>query len=467
MRYLLRTFGMAVQALRRNMLRSVLTMKGIIIGVGAVIAMVEIGQGASKAVQETILRMGADNLLVMPGNASSGGVSFGSGTVVTLTSDDAESLARDKERCPSLEAVAPIVRVQPPPQVIATNSKNWIPLYCYGTTPTFLQVRDWEFLDEGDIFTEADINSQAQVVVLGRTVARELFGDEDAVDKTVRIMNRPFKVVGILSPKGANMMGMDQDDIVLAPWTTVKFKLAGAQITTGASASSNTVAPPPGVATVNTLSNPYVTPTALYTQLSANQVANYPQSTRFLNISQILVKARSTPEIPKAMGEIKDLLRERHHIRKGQPEDFSIRDMTEMSKALGSASGLMSILLLVVAAISLLVGGVGIMNIMLVSVTERTREIGLRMAVGARSRDILWQFLVEALVLCLVGGFIGIALGRLGSWGVWYFLKWPTEISLPAILGAVGVSAMVGLTFGFYPAWKASRLDPIEALRYE
>lgn len=464
MRYLLRTLGMAAHALRRNVMRSVLTTLGIIIGVGAVIAMVEIGQGASKAVQDTILRMGANNLLIQPGNAASGGVSFGSGTVVTLTSGDAEALAKERDRCPSIEAVAPIVRVQPPPQVVATNSKNWVPLYFYGTSPAFLGVRDWELLAEGDMFTEADISSQSQVVVLGQTIAWELFGDESPVDKTVRVMNRPFKVIGVLTFKGANMMGMDQDDIVLAPWTTVKFKLAGSQLQNGSSAST-TLANPLG--TINTTSKTYVDPTSPYAPQSPNQLANYPQSSRFLNISQILVKARSTPEIPKAIEEIRDLLRERHHLRKGVPEDFNVRDMTEMNKAMGSAADLMSILLLVVSAISLVVGGVGIMNIMLVSVTERTREIGLRMAVGARARDILWQFLVEASMLCLLGGLIGIALGRCGSFLVWHFLKWPTEVSLPAILGAVVVSVAVGLTFGFYPAWKASRLDPIEALRYE
>jgi ABC-type antimicrobial peptide transport system permease subunit len=465
MRYLYRTLLMAVSALRRNIMRSVLTTLGIIIGVGAVIAMVEIGQGASKAVQQTILNMGADNLLVQPGNAASGGVSFGSGTVVTLTSDDAEALA-DTDRCPSIAAVAPLVRVQPPPQIIY-NNKNWVPLYVYGTTPTFLEVRDWETVAEGDVFTQQDINSQAQVVMLGQTVARELFGDESPIDKEVRILNKPFKVVGLLSGKGANMMGLDQDDIILAPWTTVKFKLAGGVVPSNTTNSSAGSPASPTTPAVNTASKTYVDAPALYTTLSANQLANYPQSSRFLNVSQILVKARSTPEIPLAIAQIKELLRERHHIRAGQPEDFNIRDMTEMSKALSSTAGLMAILLMLVATISLIVGGVGIMNIMLVSVTERTREIGLRMAVGARARDILRQFLVEAAVLCLLGGLIGIVLGRLGSVLVRVFMNWPTAISIPAILAAVGVSLLVGVVFGYYPAWKASRLDPIEALRYE
>jgi ABC-type antimicrobial peptide transport system permease subunit len=452
---------MALKALSRNDMRSALTTLGIIIGVGAVIAMVEIGQGASVAVQQTILSMGANNLLIQPGTASSGGVSFGSGSVVTLTPEDAVALT-DADRSPSIVGVAPIVRAR---TQIVYNNKNWVPLYIYGTTPTFLTVRDWESMAEGNCFSDQDVSAQREVCVIGQTLVRELFANESALGKKVRINNKPFTVVGVLSRKGANMMGLDQDDIVLAPWTTIKFKVAGVSATTANQSATTSTDP---TQQVNSLNQVYPSSGALpYPVPSALQVADQPTLGRFINVDQILVQARSADEIPAAMGQINELLRDRHHIRPGQPEDFNVRDMTEMSKALGSTSDLMAGLLLVVALISLVVGGVGIMNIMLVSVTERTREIGLRMAVGARARDILLQFLVEAALLCFLGGLIGIVLGRAGSMFVAWWKQWPTSVSLPAILGAVGVSLLVGVVFGFYPAWKASRLDPIEALRYE
>jgi ABC-type antimicrobial peptide transport system permease subunit len=257
------------------------------------------------------------------------------------------------------------------------------------------------------------------------------------------------------------MMGMDQDDVVLAPWTTIKYRVSGTTLTnTNQSATS-------GTTTVNTLSNLYPGTTALYPAQSDIQAADTPQPVRFANVDQIAVKAASPDESPQAIEEITALLHERHHIKPDQTDDFNIRDMSEITRALSSTTRLMSILLLVVAMISLIVGGVGIMNIMLVSVTERTREIGLRMAVGARSYHILRQFLVEAVVLCLVGGALGILLGRGASMLVRWKLHWPTQVSLPAIVAAVVVSVGVGVVFGFYPAWKASRLDPIEALRYE
>jgi ABC-type antimicrobial peptide transport system permease subunit len=462
----LRTVLTAFKALSRNVMRSALTTLGIVIGVGAVIAMVEIGQGASEAVQQTIQSMGANNLLVQPGTASSGGVSFGSGTVVTLTPGDAETLAR-KELCPAIESVAPLVRART--QIVYGN-KNWVPLYVYGTTPEFLKVRDWESFAEGHPFSKQDVTGMREVCVLGQTIVRELFADESPLGQKVRINNKPFTVIGVLTLKGANMMGLDQDDIVLTPWTTLKFKVAGLSASTAnQSAPAAPVAgqPPAGVAAVNSLSQTYPGTDTRYPAPSATQVADTPQLVRFTNVDQILVSARSAEEIPQAIAQIREALRERHHIRPGQPEDFNVRDMTEMSKALGRTSDRMSGLIVLIALVSLIVGGVGIMNIMMVSVTERTREIGLRMAVGARARDILWQFLVEAALLCFLGGVVGIVLGRLSSWGVAVVQDWPTKVSLPAILVALCVSVLVGLTFGYYPAWKASRLDPIEALRYE
>jgi ABC-type antimicrobial peptide transport system permease subunit len=466
MRKIYRTLRMALFALRRNVMRSALTTLGIIIGVGAVIAMMEIGQGSSTAVKQTIASMGADNLLVQPGTASSGGVSFGSGSIITLTPQDAEAIGRECR--PAVSAVAPVVRART--QVVYGN-RNWVPLYIYGTTPAFLEVRDWEEMEEGEPFTDRDVLGGTKVCLLGQTLVRELFQGESPIGKEVRVQNVSFRVMGVLSRKGANMMGLDQDDILLAPWTTIKYRVAGVSAST-ANQSAAGAANTPGTVnvTVNSLSQLYPTASQqalLYPQASLNESADTPQPIRFTNVDQILVRAGSTPEIPLAIEEITGLLHERHHIRPGQPDDFNIRDMTEMSNALASTSNLMAALLLCVALISLVVGGVGIMNIMLVSVTERTKEIGLRMAVGARAGDILRQFLVEAVVLCLLGGAIGIVLGRGASFLVRVLLGWPTEPSLPAVVAAVLVSATVGVVFGYYPAWKASRLDPIEALRYE
>jgi ABC-type antimicrobial peptide transport system permease subunit len=458
-----RTFKTAVNALRRNVMRSALTTLGIVIGVAAVIVVIEIGQGSSAAVKKTIASMGADILLVQPGTASSGGVTFGSGSVMTLTPDDADAILRE---CPSIVNVAPVVRART--QVVYGN-RNWVPLFIYGTTPTFLEVRDWQDLDAGEAFTDREVRNGSKVCMIGQTLARELFQGETPVGKEIRVQNAMFKVIGVLARKGANMMGMDQDDILLAPWTTIKYRVAGTSATTvnqsaAASAGANSVST--AVTTLNQL-YPYLDNTYLYDQPSSTQTADTPQPIRFANVDQIMSKAETTAAIPEAMREITGLLHERHHIRPGQSDDFNIRDMTEMTRALASTSYLMAVLLLVVGLVSLGVGGVGIMNIMLVSVTERTREIGLRMAVGARARDILRQFLVEAIVLCLVGGAMGIMIGRGFSSLVRIFLHWPTEPSLLAILLSVAVSAAVGLIFGYYPAWKASRLDPIEALRYE
>jgi ABC-type antimicrobial peptide transport system permease subunit len=461
MKYLYRTLKMALHALRRNVMRSALTTLGIIIGVSAVIAMTEIGQGSASAVQKTIKSMGANNLLIQPGTASSGGVSFGSGSVITLTPDDAKAMEKD---CPALVSIAPIVRART--QVVYGN-RNWVPLYIYGTTPQFVKVREWDDFEEGNNFTDRDVRNQNRVAILGKTLVKELFAGESPLGKEIRVQNVSFKVVGVLSRRGANMMGLDQDDILLAPWTAIKYRVAGISAST-ANQSSAAVNTDPSQK-VNTLTQLYpgASSTPLYPVPSAIQAADTPSPPRFTNVDQILVRAASTKDIPTAIRQVTELLHERHRIKPGQPDDFNIRDMTEMTKALGSTSQTMTRSLLFVALVSLLVGGVGIMNIMLVSVTERTREIGLRMAVGARARNILHQFLVEAVVLCLIGGFIGIVLGRGVAILVNVFLHWPTELSIPAIVGAVAVSASVGVIFGYYPAWKASRLDPIEALRYE
>jgi ABC-type antimicrobial peptide transport system permease subunit len=451
-----RTIRTALKALRRNPMRALLTTLGIVIGVAAVIAMMEIGAGSSAAIQKSISSMGANVVLVMPGTATSSGISFGSGSVMTLTPEDAEAILKD---CPAVRTVAPAVRART--QVVYGN-RNWVPSSMYGTTPAFLDVRDWT-IAEGDPFTERDVLNGNKVCLLGQTLVRELFEGASPIGKEIRVKNVAFRVVGTLGSKGANMMGMDQDDILLAPWTTIKYRVTGSSLQntnqSAAAAASNSV---------NTLSNLYPGgQPSLYPQQSEVQAADTPMPVRFTNIDQILVAARSAPEIPAAIDEMTALLHERHHIRPGEADDFTIRDMTEMSATLSSTTRLMTNLLLCVAMISLVVGGVGIMNIMLVSVTERTREIGLRMSVGARARDILRQFLVEAVVLCLVGGAVGILLGHGGSTLVRMLLHWPVQTSPGAIAASVLVSAAVGVVFGWWPAYKASRLDPIEALRYE
>jgi ABC-type antimicrobial peptide transport system permease subunit len=452
-----RTLRTAMHALRRNIMRSVLTCLGIIIGVAAVIAMMEIGQGSSRMVEQTISRLGADNILIWPGTLNTGGVSQGLGTVVTLHPQDCDAILRE---CTAVRAAAPVVsaRVQ-----LIYGGKNWNPSSMSGTTPDYLDVHNWP-IAQGDMFTDRDVRNRSKVCVVGSTIVRELFDGADPVGKEVRLNNVIFHVVGVLTSKGASMGGRDQDDVILAPWTTIKFRVSS--ISANATSSSSGSG---GLGqTVNSLSQVYPSsdeplyPTPVLTQTTDN-----PQTTRMPNIDMILVAADGTNHVPLAMRQITDVLRERHHLAANQSDDFNIRDLTEFTNAMKSMTDTMGTLLLCVAVISLIVGGVGIMNIMLVSVTERTREIGLRMAVGARAKDILRQFLVEAVVLCLLGGAVGIILGRGGSWLVRTFLHWATEISIPAIVVAVLVSFLVGVVFGFYPAYKASSLDPIEALRYE
>jgi ABC-type antimicrobial peptide transport system permease subunit len=380
---------------------------------------------------------------------------------MTLTPQDADALLAE---CPALRAAAPIVRART--QVIYGN-RNWVPASIYGTTPDFLAVRDWG-LGEGEVFTERDVRNASKVCLLGQTLVRELFQGEDPIGKEVRVNNVSFRVLGVLGAKGGNMMGMDQDDVLLAPWTTIKFRVTASSATT---ANQSAAAAASGSSTsqaVNTLNQIYPNiQNNLYPLPSPTQAADTPRAVRFINVDQILAAARSTAEVQAAITQITQLLRERHRIRPGEAADFMTMDMTEMTKALTATATMMTKLLLAVALISLVVGGVGIMNIMLVSVTERTREIGLRLAVGAHRRHILQQFLLESMVLCFCGGAVGIAVGRAVSYLMTVVFGWPTELSPDAIVSAFAISATVGVIFGYYPAWKASRLDPIIALRYE
>ena len=447
----------SLTALRRNVMRSALTTLGIVIGVGAVIAMMEIGNGSSASIQKTIASMGANTLMIFPGAAASGGVSFGAGSTMTLTPGDSDAILRE---CPSVRATAAVVRSRNAPLIV--GNKNWVPSEIDGTTPDFLVVREWPVVD-GAAFDERDVRNAARVCLIGQSLVRELFQGQSPVGQEVRLQNVALRVVGVLEKKGASMMGRDQDDILIAPWTTIKFRVSGtstANVATAAAAAGTSTSTPRGQLYPGSAQG-------LFAARSAIQTKNSPTPVRMITVDQIIVSATSAAETKMASEEITTLLHERHHIAETEVDDFNIRDMAEITKVMTSTTDLMTKLLLVVAMISLVVGGVGIMNIMLVSVTERTKEIGLRMAVGARGSDILRQFLAESVMLCLAGGAMGIGLGRGTSYLVAKILHWPTLPSLGAIIASVVVSASVGIIFGFYPAWKASRLDPIEALRYE
>jgi macrolide transport system ATP-binding/permease protein len=440
-----RTARMALCALRRNVMRSMLTCLGIVIGIAAVIAMMEIGGGSTRSIQQAIASLGASVIQIDPAEISVAGVSSGGGGRATLTIEDADALRRE---CSILQGVAPSVDCWG--QVIYGN-RNWRPGRILGATPEYLSVRNWR-VEEGEPFTMEDVSSAATVCLIGRTIAEKLFGVESPLGKELRLRNVGLKVVGILARKGANVMGQDQDDFLIAPLNTIKFRVTGLRQTpqTAGPATSS------GSASARSQAYPGQQP-PLYPPQSVSQASATPQLVRFTDLNDVWVAAGSPQNIPLAI----------RHLQPGTPDDFKIRDLTEISQTFAATSRVMTNLLLTVALISLIVGGVGIMNIMLVSVTERTREIGIRMAVGARARDILRQFLIEAVVLCLAGGVVGILFGRGASVAITQFLHWPTLLSLPAIIASVAVACTVGIVFGFYPAWKASRLDPIEALRYE
>jgi len=450
-----RMLQVALHALRRHKMRTGLTCLGITIGVAAVIAMVEIVQGSALMLRETIESVGASVVQIDPSDAAKAGVSSGAGTRMNLTPEDCEAISRE---CSSVLRAAPSFDVK---GQVTYGNRNWSPHHIRGTTPEYLVIRNWSDLAEGEMFTEDDVRGATAVCLLGQTVAQALFQDESPVGKKIRVKNLQMEVLGVLRPKGANMMGGDQDDYIVAPWTTVKFRMSGSRQASATAAQA-------AAGGVNTLSSVYPAQQAqFYPQQSAAQLIDTPILKRFADLDDIFVSATSPEDVPSAISQITAVLRRRHGLADEQPDDFRIRDLTEISQAMASNAKLMGDLLLGVATISLLVGGVGVSNVMLASVMERTREIGLRMAVGARAGDVLRQFLTEAVILCLLGGFVGILLGHGTSAVVSRVLGWPTTISLPAVAASVGVAAGVGIIFGYYPAWKASRLDPIEALRYE
>jgi putative ABC transport system permease protein len=396
----------ALRALARNKMRSILTMLGIIIGVGAVIATVGVGQGAQQQVQNNIASMGTNLVYVSAGSVNRGGLRLGGGATKTLTYDDMKAIVQES---PAVASAAPGSSASA--QVVFDNN-NWY-TRVNGTEPQFFDIRSWP-MASGASFTEDDVRTAADVAVLGETVRQNLFGSVDPVGQTVRIGNLPFQVVGVLAAKGQSGMGADQDDTIYVPITTLQKKITG---------------------------QPW--------------------------LQYIVVSAVSQPASYAAQEQITALLRDRHRIRPGQDPDFQVRNLADVAQLADQSSRIMTLLLASIASVSLIVGGIGIMNIMLVSVTERTREIGIRIAIGAQEADVLKQFLSEAVVMSLIGGAIGILVGAGSSLGISHVLHWPISISPVAVAAAAVFSTMVGIFFGYYPARKAAQLDPIEALRFE
>ncbi len=401
----------AIRALAANTLRSILTMLGIIIGVAAVITMIAVGRGATDRVQEQMKGLGSNIMLVMPGGITQGGVRLGASTGQGLSEDDAVAIARD---VPEVQVAAPSMRTGA--QVIAGNT-NWSTSIMGGTND-YLEAREWP-LESGRSFEAAEIQGSSKVAIIGQTVAAQLFGESDPLDQVIRVKKIPVTIIGVLGKKGQNSLGQDQDDIVIVPIGTYRNRIQGGN------------------------------------------------AGKLKRISSISVKVKEGQSMKVAEENIKDLLRQRMKVQPGGDEPFTIRNLTEILQAQEESSKVMTMLLAAVAGISLVIGGIGIMNIMLVSVTERTREIGLRMAVGARGKDILTQFLIEACTLSLIGGAIGVILGAIATWAVGQFAGWQVSMTAASIVLATGFSAFVGIFFGFYPARKASKLLPIQALRYE
>ena len=399
----------ALKALGRNKMRTLLTMLGLIIGVAAVITMVALGNGAQQQIEDQVAAGGTNLITVRAGNHSRGGVSSGMGTSPRLKAKDVDAI---RAQVPGAQYLSASVGTRD--QVIASG-QNWFSRID-GVDVELPLIRFWD-VEFGEFFSVTDVNSAAKVAVLGAVVRDNLFGEGvDAVGETIRVRNQSFKVVGVMAVKGSGTFGEDQDDVIFAPYTTVQRKLRGRDGT---------------------------------------------------NISGITISARSADDIIATTAEIEEVLRAEHELIPGQDNDFMVRTQDDMMSMMTSTTQTMTLFTLAIAVVSLVVGGIGIMNIMLVSVTERTREIGLRMAVGAKGQDVLWQFLVEAMALSLAGGMVGVGLGFAIAEGLTQFLQWPTSVSSDAVAVSVGFAALIGIVFGFYPAWKGAQLDPIESLRFE
>ena len=400
----------ALRILRRNPLRAGLTMLGIIIGIGAVVAMVSLGQGATASVQAEISSLGTNVLIIIPGATTVGGVRGGLGSISTLTVDDAQDIEK------KVASVTKVMYATRSVLQVIRENKNWSTIVL-GTTPEFPEIRNWP-VAQGNFFTQSDMDAASKVVILGKTTAQNLFeSGEEILGSEIRIRNVPLRVIGILTPKGQSITGQDQDDLIVLPFTTAERKVLG---------------------------------------------------TQFLGtVGIILVATQTRHDIPAVVDDIKDLLRSKHRLQSSEEDDFTIRTMEDIAKTIAGTSRTMMLMLMGIASISLIVGGIGIMNILLVSVTERTREIGLRMAVGAKRMHILLQFLIEAIIMTTIGGILGVGAGIGISLLLTKLIGWPTIISMPAVAAAFFFSLVVGIFFGLYPANKASKLNPIEALHYE
>jgi putative ABC transport system permease protein len=428
----------AVKAFSRHRLRAILTMLGIMIGVGAFVTMVAIGRGASAQVNARIAAMGANVLIAFGGSSFGGGARGGMGSTNSLNDQDVEAIRKD---CDAVKWVAGSVESRA--QVLWGGS-NWSSSVT-GTTPDFFQIRDWK-IDKGAFFGQRDVDAASKVCVIGAVIVDQLFGGDDPVGQTIRLGAQSCQVIGVLARKGQGGMGQDYDDVVMMPISTVRRKLFSATGRSGGGGGGN--------------SNPLASSSSSSSSSGAGASnANY--------VSRIYISAVSANATMRAQTQILELLRQRHHTREGEPDDPMVRDMTEFAQVAQETSRTMTLLLAGIAAVSLVVGGIGIMNIMLVSVTERTREIGIRMAVGAKGHYILLQFLFEAMVLTIAGGLVGMGLGTGAAKLFADTMQWPTELGMESYMIGFSFSTLVGVVFGFYPAWRASRLDPIEALRYE
>ena len=435
MKLLHMTLRTAWRALRRNLTRSILTMLGVVIGVAAVIAMVIVGQGADASVQAQIASLGTNLLVVLPGATTSSGVRGGFGSASTLTVGDAEAIEKEDP------AVATVGYLDRQTAQVEYGNKNWS-TSVQGVTPTYLTIRNWDVV-VGRPMTEEDERDATRVCLLGQTVLRNLFGaHQNPVGATILVKNVPMEVIGVLAPKGQSGFGQDQDDAILIPFTTAELKVLGVAAPTTVSASSNAIFTPP-----------------------VNPLGLTPKLTGYVHV--VYVQARSRELVQTAIQQVTHTLSERHRIQAGQLSDFSVNNLSDITSAAEDSSHVMALLLATVASISLVVGGIGIMNILLVSVTERTREIGVRMAIGARRTHVLLQFLVEAVLLSAIGGGCGVATGGGVSKLISAIAEWPTLLSPTAMVGAFLFSAAVGVFFGYYPARRASLMNPIEALRYE